>query len=217
MRSYQNIVITCLVVAVLAAIWIPTVSGDIAKDPWLKWIYNYQTLITGFVAAGAAYLTVREMRNSTGQQLAMLQKQLAVQLLPDQRAFKRFYEMIVLLERYHSTLHLMAKDSFIKKEYLRANKAKFFYTLDKLNEDLAKFKIQTFVIPPYEVMKVVEVVVDSIIDETAFFRNEYSSEEDFTSFYKERADVMITALGMLIDTNKHWVINMYPDIEQWQV
>lgn len=83
MRSFQNIVVTCLVVAVLATIWIPIVFGDIATDPWVKWIYNYQTLITGFVAAGAAYFTVKEMRRSTEQQFDMKHAELQRLRLPE--------------------------------------------------------------------------------------------------------------------------------------
>lgn len=56
-----------LVLAVLVgfmAIIVPTIFGDLATDSWTKYIYNYQTLLTGALAVGAAFVTVHQMRRS---------------------------------------------------------------------------------------------------------------------------------------------------------
>lgn len=103
MRSNQAKVLGFIATIVLSAIWAPT-FGNIKSDVWTRWVYNYQALIAGFAAAGAAYLTVREMRSSTDKQLNLMREQLVVHMLPEKRNFRRFYELLeqmnVISERF---------------------------------------------------------------------------------------------------------------------
>jgi hypothetical protein len=42
----------------------PTATAQDLGDPWVSFIFNYQTLIAGVLAVGAAYATVRQMQRS---------------------------------------------------------------------------------------------------------------------------------------------------------
>ncbi|MCF1446651.1 MULTISPECIES: hypothetical protein [Rhizobium/Agrobacterium group] len=71
----KNAVPVCVVVVILSATIIPAIFGRYPNadkkdlgDIWSNFIYNYQTLITGFAAVAGAVYTIRQMRISDEKQ-----------------------------------------------------------------------------------------------------------------------------------------------------
>ncbi len=71
------------------ALIVPTAFGDIAKDGWVKYIYNYQTLLTGILAVAAAFVTVRQMRASDALSEQRHRQLIRFQVRNDRMAIER--------------------------------------------------------------------------------------------------------------------------------
>lgn len=70
-----------IVVAVVAALLLPSLFGG-KEDLWGNWIYDYQTLITGLLALGAAFITVTHMQRSDAESDRRHRQLLDLQLGP---------------------------------------------------------------------------------------------------------------------------------------
>lgn len=68
MRNNSKIVLIGIAVTIVSAIVLPILFGDLANDPWTKWVYNYQALISAVFAIGAALITVNTMRDTDDKQ-----------------------------------------------------------------------------------------------------------------------------------------------------
>ncbi len=77
--------LTAIAIVVAMALLPPAFFGG-TSDPWGKAIYDYQTLITGILATGAAFLTVQQMRKSDRQQEV---RHVAVMYQSERRNLKR--------------------------------------------------------------------------------------------------------------------------------
>ncbi|MBB2685166.1 UNVERIFIED_ORG: hypothetical protein GGD47_002754 [Rhizobium etli] len=63
----QRRVLFAGIIALAAALLIPSVAGGVA-DPWGKFVSDYQTLITGLAAVGAATWTISVMERTDARQ-----------------------------------------------------------------------------------------------------------------------------------------------------
>jgi branched-subunit amino acid transport protein len=61
-------VLGCAAVAIFTAIFLPAFLGDRQTDGWTRFVYDYQTLLTGTFAVAAAFITVAQMRASDERQ-----------------------------------------------------------------------------------------------------------------------------------------------------
>ncbi|QND45226.1 hypothetical protein HB780_05580 (plasmid) [Rhizobium lusitanum] len=71
----------------------PTNWSDLG-DRWANFVYNYQTLITGIIAVGAAYLTIRQMQESDRREDARQKRQLQSDRWREKIAAERFVERL---------------------------------------------------------------------------------------------------------------------------
>lgn len=63
-------------------------------DAWASFVYNYQTLISGLAAVGAAYITVDQMRRSDREQERRHRRQLYIDNIRELTAARRFLDRI---------------------------------------------------------------------------------------------------------------------------
>jgi hypothetical protein len=109
-----------------AAVLVPAVFGrqpsplmqDLG-DPWRNFIFNYQTLITGLAAVGAAFMTIRAMQESDERQERRHAQIMRMSLLKETLAIKRLASELPArlrdLKRNHE--HLAAFDLNDKKTW----------------------------------------------------------------------------------------------------
>ena len=216
MRSYQNMVITCLLVAVLAAIWIPTVFGNIATDPWVKWIYNFQALITGFVAAGAAYLTVREMRRSTDKQLEIFSKQLLLQQLPEKRRMRQCYEELRYFDIHLSLMSMQNDFVQTRGDIDIINMKNLLHSLDWLADYCASFVGKDYIEIPVDVQRDFksEVVQLNAVRTNlrTIVNNEKIVSKKIIHEIWNRAIILRNGLERAISDIQEWILKEYPEI-----
>lgn len=76
------------IIAVATGLLLPSIFGqprigNDAGDPWRNFIYDFQTLITGFFAVGAAFLTFRQMQQFDARSETRHEEQIKLALRPD--------------------------------------------------------------------------------------------------------------------------------------
>lgn len=81
------------VILALAVTFGPAIFGE-AKDPWTQFVFGYQTLITGLFAVFAAFITLRQMRESEERQQVRHLEALLVTVRDDRRAINRLRDFL---------------------------------------------------------------------------------------------------------------------------
>jgi peptidoglycan/LPS O-acetylase OafA/YrhL len=76
-RNHRKALLRLVVLVVLVSLVIPTVFGS-PGNTWRDYIYEFQTLIGGLLALGAAYLTLGQMQESDEMQSRRHNLQMAV-------------------------------------------------------------------------------------------------------------------------------------------
>ncbi|MBP2490935.1 hypothetical protein JOH50_006731 [Rhizobium leguminosarum] len=85
------VVVTVTVGLLLPAIFGQPRIGSAAGDPWRNFIYDFQTLITGFFAVGAAFATFRQMQKFDARSEKRHEEQVKLALRPDVLLMQRAY------------------------------------------------------------------------------------------------------------------------------
>lgn len=78
-------------VVFFVAIFLPTIFGNKGGDPWVRWIFDYQTLIAGTAAVVAAAVTVLQMMKSDTLQERRHKQLMAVELRRELVTAERLY------------------------------------------------------------------------------------------------------------------------------
>ncbi|MGO1161711.1 hypothetical protein ACTOV4_07105 [Brucella sp. C7-11G] len=89
-KSVIEFVILFFVVAVL----LPTIIGNRNNHAWTTWIYDYQTLIAGTLAIGAAVFTIRQMQATDAAQAKQHRELIELQLFQQQVAIQQAGDLI---------------------------------------------------------------------------------------------------------------------------
>lgn len=112
--------ITLAVVVGVTATFLPALFGDPPNadggggDTWRRFIYDFQTLITGYAAIAAAFWTVAQMRTSDALQERRHQQLLELTIRPERKTALRTRSWLVpkfshFRGRYAEAAHLMTK------------------------------------------------------------------------------------------------------------
>lgn len=98
------------------AIMLPVLFGNRTADGWAKWIYDFQTLITGFAAVAAAFFTISEMRRIASEQTSHHQENKRLATLEKRKKIVRFvrrvkHELTAASYGYDDYKNVMNRDS----------------------------------------------------------------------------------------------------------
>lgn len=110
--KWGNAVLGAVAVTGLCVVFLPTVFGERSTDVWAKWIYDFQSLFGGLFAVVAAYLTVRQMRESDEQQSSRHRELMELNLRKDKLIIQKAYDPQVA-ELYEANIFLNRYVEFI--------------------------------------------------------------------------------------------------------
>ncbi len=217
MRNNKNKVLGCLALIIFLAIWLPT-FGNLKTDSWTIWIYNFQALIAGFVAAGAAGLTVFEMRRSTNKQLEIFSKQLLQQQLPEIRRMNRCYEE---LSHFDIRLGFMSMfDDFkqIKGQVGTEDLQGLLHVMGNISKQYTGYTNSDYMEIPIQVHRNFKSLMDEFCNIRDEIKNYLKSERDMTSIRSvekwERAQWFRKELEEEIIKIQQWILREYPDVNK---
>ncbi|RVJ42371.1 hypothetical protein [Sinorhizobium medicae] len=110
--SLHPAVVACALIAA-AVIMLASLTGD--GKSLEAWVNRYQTLITGFFAIAAAYLTVRQMRNSDAESERRHAELVGLSLRSDKLRVERALvpqaaELLTAAERLHEMTEFLRSD-----------------------------------------------------------------------------------------------------------
>ncbi|MEH7868769.1 hypothetical protein V7795_16535 [Rhizobium laguerreae] len=114
-KTSRGRVLSAMIFAVAAALLIPAIAGGVG-DPWGKFVSDYQTLITGLAAVGAATWTISVMERTDARQGERHAQLVELSMRGDRLAVQRaVYPQIVGIQSIGAML------GRLKSDILKAN------------------------------------------------------------------------------------------------
>lgn len=167
------------------------------KDGWLTFIYNYQTLITGVFAVGAAYVTVRQMQESDRQQELRHRRQIYLdrrrEILGARRFLTRIASSLDFLDecgrRFRSHMAEVADPGMFDATHVMENwtwqaKVDYFFALNLIRGLNEKLNSTPSSAPTYE-LELLTPDADVALDRFKFLLQDAAKIVDDPSSYTD--------------------------------